>query len=189
VNLDWLSDAAQVATTIAAALAAGAAWASVRQGQRIWRSGLEPDLHPQILLNQRTGTTDLAILNAGGGVAKGAAFIITADGHRTSGNLLDGFVLPGERIYVATQLPHGDHSACVVMYRTADESSWAIDRVGPKRRLRRGRIGPGTTAETIWGMFYPDTSLDALTSVGHRARITPTGQPYYEWKRGARVSG
>jgi hypothetical protein len=161
----WIGESAQVASALFTAGAAGAARASVRQGQRIWRASLEPDIHPQVLLNQQTATTDLLVFNAGGGIAKGTAFTLAAAGHRTSGYFGDGFIRPGEKFLVSSAVPHDEDAECLVMYRSLDESSWAVDRTGPKRRIRQGRTGRPTSGQQLWERFYPDTDLDQLTPV------------------------
>jgi hypothetical protein len=76
------TDLATVATAAFTAVAAGAAWWSVRQGQRLWRTAQEADLVVQILQNTQAGATDLVIPNVGGGVARGVAFALAVDGRK-----------------------------------------------------------------------------------------------------------
>ena len=158
-----VGEATQVIATLLAAVAAGAAWASVRQGQRLWRRGVEPDVQVQVLRNVNTRKTDLSIVNVGGGTARGVAFLLVAGGVRTSGSVDDGFVPPGDHVFVETELPWADDSECVVLWRNIDESSWAIDRVGPKERLRRAKSSrrarrrvKGQSLDDVWARFYPD---------------------------------
>lgn len=172
-----------IATALSALFTAGAAGAallSVRQGQRVWRASIEPDLHLQILKNGNTGTTDLIITNSGGGMAKGTAYMLAAGGMRVHGFLGDGFVAPGDKILVSTSLPSGDpenEGEALAMYRVADESSYAVTHDGRKRRLRRGRTGGSTTGQAVWTQMHPDAGWGQLR----------WGQAGIQWveKRGA----
>lgn len=154
--MTWWSDAAGLGSAVFTAGAAGAAWQSVRQGQRLWRSSLEADLVPQVLLNTGTGTTDLAIFNAGGGVARGTVFALASGGMKAVGHIGDGFLRGGQKVYVHAALPQTEDAECVVMWRNVDESSWAVSRQSPKVRLRRRRKGRVTNISEAWQRFYPD---------------------------------
>src|SRR4051812_6116474 len=104
----WWSDAAQVTSAVFTASAAGAAWASVLHGQRLWRRSLEPDLHPQVLKNAESGSTDLTVMNVGAGIAKGAAFVLVAGGQKAGSYIGDGFMPSGSKVHVSTRLPMDD---------------------------------------------------------------------------------
>ena len=116
-----VGDGAQVAAAVFTAAAAGAALRTVRQGQRLWRHGVEPDIHVQVLRNVNTGHTDLAIFNVGGGVARGVFFVLAVDDQKATGTVHDSIMAAGTKFIVQTQLPHGDDSECVVWWRNIDE--------------------------------------------------------------------
>ena len=52
-----------------------------------------------------TQTTDLSLYNVGAGVAKGVAYMVVAGGRKVSNVVGDGFMRPGEKVWIATQLP------------------------------------------------------------------------------------
>jgi hypothetical protein len=174
-----VGDAAQIVAAVFTAGAAGAAWRTVGQGQRLWRHGVEPDLHIQVLLNASTGTADMAIFNIGGGTARGVFFAMAAGGQRTTGVIEDGIMAGGSKYFVHAALPRTDDAEGIVWWRNIDESSWAIDRVGPKRRLRRAvksrrarRRAKGRSIEEVWRLFFPNRPIDGLPEVTHQ--ITKT---------------
>jgi hypothetical protein len=156
--MGWLVDAAPVASAVFAATAAGASWLSVRHGQRVWRATIEPDLHLQVMLDIGNNRSNVVVFNAGGGIAKGTAFMLVGGGLRSSGYLLDGFMGPGDKVLVTSQIPAtaDEDIECLVVYRTLDESSWTVTRQGEKRPLRKGATGPVATGEVVWTTVFPD---------------------------------
>jgi hypothetical protein len=167
----------QLAATAFTALAAAAAWRTAGQGERLWMRSVEPDLHPQILLNRRSGTTDMVIVNVGGGTAWGVYDALVAGGKLAAGEADDGILQPGGRVHIHGSIPQSKDAKCVISWRIVDEASWAIDRVGPKRRLRRAlRTRRARThvkprkLDDVWALFYPDAPLDGLENVAHDVR-------------------
>lgn len=161
------TEAAAVLSTGLAALAAGASWRSVVLSQRVWRASVEPDLHLQVILDVANNRTTIVVYNAGGGIAKGAAFMLVGGASRSSGYLRDGFVRPGDKLLVTSEVPAtaDDETECVVLYRTADESSWVVTRRGAeKRRLRKGGKGLVATGEEIWATVYPEKPYPPFNS-------------------------
>jgi hypothetical protein len=166
-------------SAVASAIAAGAAWRSVLQGQRLWRASQDPDLHPQVLLVAAHGTTAMSVMNVGSGIAKGAAFLLVADGKSTAGAIGDGFLPSGAKVMISAPMAADNNAECIVMYRSSDESAYFTDRAGPRNRLRKGRrslgrrrlwIGPERSAksvEDLWNRAYPGRPLDSLDPVGH----------------------
>ncbi len=158
--MSWVAEAAQVTSTAFAAAAAGAAWISVRNGQRMFRATIEPDLHLQILMDETNSQPHLVITNTGGGVAKGAAYTIAVGAHHGTNWLGDGFIAPGDKIVVSPDMPADGRGYAVVMYRTADESSWVATADGRRVRLRKGSKGAvATSAAEVWSRAYPDVPL------------------------------
>jgi hypothetical protein len=168
----------QVASTALAAVAALAAWATVRQGQRVWRHSIEPHMSVQVLKSAVTHSTVMMVLNEGGGTARGVAFALVAGGKQVTDFIGDGFVAPGAKVLINTDLPEDDDAECVVMWRNADESSYALDRVGPARRLRgptrssraRRKVKP-RSIEDVWALCYPDHPMPGLPEGGRQITI------------------
>jgi hypothetical protein len=77
----------------------------------------------------------------------------------------------GVKAHVHTDLSWGDESECVVMWRTVDESAWAISRTSDRLRLRRGDKGPVTDIDQLWSRLYPGQSLEAMPMTD-RAQVT-----------------
>src|SRR4051794_3582198 len=98
---DW----AQVAGALFTAVAALAALATVRQGHRMMRAAVEPDVHIQVLQNVGDDRTEMVIANTGGGTTKGTAYLMVAGGKRAIGWLGDGFLAPGDKVVVLPELP------------------------------------------------------------------------------------
>lgn len=179
---DWLPEWttpewAQVLSAVFAALAALAAWASVRQGQRIWRSSLLPELHAQGLFvrdNPFGPRMAYVVHNAGGGLAKGALFLFAEGNAYVAGAVGDGFIRPDESCRIETDMQRakdGQVSAVgVVSCRDTNEISWAWDTRGNRRQLQRWKARWRPPKEPlsmreIFERFYPDVDLDALTEV------------------------
>jgi hypothetical protein len=186
--LDWLPDWttpewAQVAGAFFAAVAAGAAWASVRHGQRIWRSSLLPALHVQgvfVSYGFRGERMRYVVQNAGGGLAKGTMFLFVEGDAWVCGALGDGFLQADEKLTVETAMERAkgnDTAIGVVMCRDTDETSWAWDMRGNRRPLQRWKsrwrrpVEPLSVLE-VFQTFYPEVDLGARTQVGAR-----TGDP------------
>jgi hypothetical protein len=177
----WVGDTPQVLSTALAAAAAGAAWASVKQGQRAWRASVEPDLHLQVLMDVMNNKTHLVITNVGGGVAKGAAFIVATEDRKAAGWVGDGFIAPGDKVVVSPNMALSTSGHAMVGYRTGDESSWAVAADGRREQLRKGRKGKPTTSTEAWKRLYPNIPLEGLAAASE-ARV--------EWveKRALRVT-
>ena len=166
--MDWLVDSAQVLTAAFTASAAYAALKSVRQGQEIWRASQQADLHVQVLHNVSSGNTDLALINAGGGVARGVAFIVGSATERAGGTIHDGFIGSSMKTYIRTEVRYLKPVECVVMFRDVDESAWVIGRVGPKRPL-----ATPTVLDAEWDAAHPDMPWDQSAD-GFRAGALET---------------
>jgi hypothetical protein len=104
-----------------------------------WRRSIEPALLVYAYFHPGSRTTDMSIVNEGGGIAQAVQFVLVAGGKRAEGVVDDGVVRPGEEVRVHADLLWGDDLQCLVTWRTIDESSWAVDQVGPPIRLRKGR--------------------------------------------------
>lgn len=139
---------------------------SVQQGQRLWRTNAEPDLHPQILRDLSNRSTSLAVFNAGG-MAKGVTFAMGCQGMRTAGHISDGFMPPGTKAHVESALPWDDETGrCLLLYRGLDESSYATANGEPRRQLRQGRKKVRVTSiGAEWDRLYPDAPWESLRGV------------------------
>lgn len=94
---------AVVLSAVAAAVAAGASWASVRQSRRQWHASQVPDLLLDVVVNGATGEANLQVHNGGVVVARrvvaclveaGQCFLATPPDH--------GSIWPGETIQAGT---------------------------------------------------------------------------------------
>jgi hypothetical protein len=164
--MGWIADAAPIASTALAAAAAGASWMSVRNGQRMWRAAIEPDLHMQVMINEVNRCVSVSVLNAGGGIAKGAALTLVAGDQCSSGYLRDGFLSPGDRLLISSAVTakSADEVECLLGYRALDESSWAVTRTGDKRRFRKRPHGLPLTAGEIWTNIFPNHPRPAVNA-------------------------
>lgn len=75
--------------------------------------------------------------NVGGGNARGVLFVAATPAGKVEGIHEDGILRPGVDLWIRTDLPWHDDAEAVVVWRNPDESAYAIDRVGPRERLRR----------------------------------------------------
>jgi hypothetical protein len=169
--MSWIVDSAQVATAAFTAGAAYAAYKSVQHGQQIWRAAQSPDMHLQVLLNEDEGTTDIVLVNAGSGVARGVAFVVAAEGQRAAGYIGDGFMAAAQKAVIQTKVPQSTSARCFVMYRDLDETSWVVPHDGSKRRLRLGRQGASTRVSAIWNESHPELPWDSLKPAGYRVAV------------------
>lgn len=161
---------AQVGSALFTAIAASAALLTVKQGHRMMRAAVEPDLGIQVLGDVGNKRTHLVIANTGGGTTKGTAYQVVAGGERALGWLGDGFLAPGDKVLVSPELPLDDDAEAQVVYRTADESSWVVTRDGRKRRFRKGRKGGATPGDHLWKSMHPNVPWDTLPQVPKRVQ-------------------
>jgi hypothetical protein len=169
-------------------------WAAVRQASKIWRASLLPELHGQpfiVPLTQAFGNLRLSVHNGGGGLAKGAAFILVLDGAYSAGHLGDGFIKSNEAGVVLTDInppasAESRRAKGVLTCRDADDNSWGWNLQGgppkllsrAKRRWwqfwrtprehgwqvwRRGRV---LDEHLILRAFYSDVDLRLLNELG-----------------------
>jgi len=87
-----------------AAAAAGAAYATTRQGRQVIQASQLPELEVQVIAEPPEGYLSLVIVNGGQGLARGTTFAVHALGSARNGVLLDGFVRPGQQIKVYTDI-------------------------------------------------------------------------------------
>ena len=161
--MSWIVDSAQVATAAFTAGAALAALKSVKHGQEIWRASRAADLHVQILQNVDTKTTDLSIINVGGGVARGVAFALGSEFQKAWGIIGDGFVAPSQKVLIQAQIPHSDQTECLVLFRDVDESPWTIGRMVLKKAIR-----PTTRLSSAWDEAKPEPTLGHVAGAQYR---------------------
>jgi hypothetical protein len=129
-TMTWGDIVVGVSTVLLVAFTAGTAYfalKSVRLSERQWRTATEPDVHLEVLTNMRTGTTDLALMNAGG-TSRATCFALSVAGQRASGYVGDGFLKPGERIQIHCELPQSEDTKALLLFRGMDETSYARAR-------------------------------------------------------------
>ena len=154
------------------ALTAGLAYKSVGLNERQWRAATEPDVHLQVLANRSSGAIDLAIFNAGG--VSRATLVATKAGQSWCGAYLgDGFLKPGERVRVETQVPindGGDDARAIVIFRSLDENAYVTARGEPRKTLGTRR-GPHKNLEQAWKAVYPGDTLQTSSNAPYRVRF------------------
>ena len=95
-----VTEATALASTVFAAVAAGASWANVIQTRRSLKESVLPELHvtgqrvepsgPIFGVSGQTTSVQFNIYNAGGGIAKGVAYVL----YHGLGEYVIGFVAP-----------------------------------------------------------------------------------------------
>jgi hypothetical protein len=181
--LDW----APAAAAVFAAFAAAAAWATVRLNYRQWRASRLPELRGQMVRRERTGKIELTILNAGAGVARGVGFCAVYGGEYVAGfagQNMGGFLKPGERTVVETDLTHREDPKYVGVVTCDDVAgcyhSWSIHPVGHRvwktPVLRRPRKDYPSGAEAL-AHHHPEIDLSKLVRVGGRTRLSDSEPP------------
>jgi len=161
------SDAAVALQGLAAAftaITATLALKSARLSETQWRTATEPDIHLQVLLSQNSGTSDLALVNVGGW-ARAALFAMSVADQRASSYLGDGFIAPGERVFIHCELPQSGDTKAMLLYRGMDETSYRVVRGGVRETLSDQRDRPETSLGKEWAEVYPGDDWNAKTAV------------------------
>lgn len=165
-----------VASTFFAALAATAAWLSARQGRQSLEAQDRPHLEVQVIAAPPDRMLTLSIINAGRGVARGSSFAVHALGHATDNVIGDGFMPPGQRVQVVTDIgplptPAGqmradlDDLGVMVAYRDARDYVHYRTHAGkewvPRTLIRRHPEYPDRL--DAFRHFFPHIDLDVAT--------------------------
>jgi hypothetical protein len=87
------------------AVAATAAWAAARQSREQTRAASTPHLLLQVLNNAQTGCLDVAVENAGGGIASGCSIWISTPRGHAAAVIGNGFLRPGQGAHISTDIP------------------------------------------------------------------------------------
>jgi hypothetical protein len=164
------SEVAVLLQAVAAGLTlitARAALKAVRLSEKQWATATEPDLHLQVLLSQNSGTTDIAIVNVGGW-ARAALFAMSVRDQRASSYLGDGFVAPGERVFIRCELPQSGDTKAMLLYRGMDETTYRIKRGKPRETLSDQRERPETSLGREWEEAYPGDDWLSKTAVARK---------------------
>jgi hypothetical protein len=171
-----LGEWAATAGALFAAIAAGAAWRSARQGRQALEAAERPLVEVQVLAEPGTRMLLLAIINTGRGVARGVNFAVHALGHVTDNVIGDGYMQPGERVHVVTDIgplptPAGQMRADLadlgVMLAYRDGQGFVHYRTHtgehrtPRTRIRRRPKYP-ERVETF-KRLYPHIDIDGAT--------------------------
>jgi hypothetical protein len=176
-----LGDYASVASAVFAAIAAGAAWMSARHAGRAIEEAERPQLEAQVLADPETGLLSVAVVNTGRGVARGGIVLLHALGRYVEVPISDGFVSPGEKIYVKTDIGpvptedlKGDISDLGVMVSYRDAQGFAHYRAGtgahysPRRLVMRRPKYPDRWE--AFGRLFPAIELSQGVARGVSTR-------------------
>lgn len=145
-----------------------AAYLAILQGARAWRRSVEPDLHLQVITDPRQNATHLIVVNAGNGVAKGAAVMMLVSDLPTLGWVGDGIICPADKVRVTPALGTtgiDPGAPAMVMYRTVDESLYAVRWDGRKVRFSKGGMKTTTDASTMWAKVIPEHNFPTTGSL------------------------
>ncbi len=167
---------APVASAALSAVAALAAWAAVRLNWKQWRASQTPELRGQAVHRQKTDELKFTILNGGAGAARGVGFCVAVGEEYVAGFAdpnMGGFLNPGERVTVTTQLTPGEESTVRGVVTCDDVAgyyhSWSIHpvrhRVWRTTFLRRPLKEYPSGKEALQH-HHPDINLDQLRRVG-----------------------
>jgi hypothetical protein len=179
-------DGATVATAFFAACAAGISLWAVLQNRAFIQHQARPELHGQTLVPKRSIVHEahqnylaLVIHNAGGGMAKQAAYVLASGNQFATQFLGTGFLRPGETAHIETQLlaltsSWGD-ALGVLICRDLEERTWVWNLAGERRELKRKKGRPFYTAADAWAEFYPQMPLSSMEQVGAAAQVPIIG--------------
>lgn len=152
-----LADTATTVAAIFAAIAAGAAWATVTTDWYRQRTARQPNVSAGFL----TPAAEIEFVNMGPGLAIQLAYLLVAAGHRQGGTVGRGHLQAGQRhaVRVRMDVPPGKAEfmwAC----RDIDQRLHIWSYAGEHKRLRRGRY---LNLGECFRLMYPDTPLPART--------------------------
>jgi hypothetical protein len=171
-----LGDWAAAAGALFTAVAAGAAYLAARQGRESLDAAERPLLEVQVLADPETRMLRLSIINSGRGVARGANFAVHALGALTDNHIGDGFVQPGDKVHVLTDIgplpaPVGtlrhdlDDLAAMVVFRDArgfaHYRTHAGEQFTPRTLIRRRPKYPDRVE--IFKKLYPEIDVESAT--------------------------
>jgi hypothetical protein len=152
------ADHAAVASAIASAVAALAAWAAVLQASRWQRRQRLPWLHIEVAEGLDTGTVRLRIENGGGGIARGVWFWVREGSQAVvSGLPPHGLLAAGKGVSIATRLQATGRDAEAVVICRSGPRIHAWDAAGRHKKWRLNWWAfpkPGSN-QTIVNRFYP----------------------------------
>lgn len=176
-----LGDLAAAAGALFTAIAAGAALLTARQGREILEAAERPLLEAEVLADaDRDRMLRLSIINTGRGVARSSNFFVHALGEATENVIGDGFMQPGERVHVLTNIgplptPEGrmrhdvDDLAVLLAYRDAQGFVHYRTHAGahyvPRTLIRRRPKYPERSK--VFRRFYPHLNIDGSRRVKH----------------------
>jgi hypothetical protein len=167
-QLNTWQEVVLVAGPAIAALAALASWASVWQSRKLARESSAPLLMAQKIVNASDNTIGAVVTNAGGGAARGAGIYISYPPYVVQGALGHGFLYPGEKRQVLTNIPAGDGVETDILLLCRDKNSfghfWSANedhRVYKTRFRRRPRYRPDIY--NVFREFHPAIDLRTLT--------------------------
>lgn len=180
-----LAEWATLATAVFTAGAAYAALQTARHGRRQIEDAERPQLDIQVTVSGPGGTLGLLVVNTGRGIARGARYVLHGLDQHAEGNLLDGFVRPGEKLYVRTgigpvpaeMLAQNDPGvAAAVLWRDADGTAHyrtqTLQTYTPPPTLIRRRPTYPARAEALKRLF-PDVDFDAAKPSPSRVTREP----------------
>lgn len=166
-----ITDYAPAVSAVAAAIAAGMSYMSVREQRDARREAMRPILLAQPIVENERLT--FSIHNAGGGIARGVVYAFVEGECYVAGALgtyvKQAVIAPGEEILVDTPLkPVRAKSRGAIACSDANRRSLLFSISHEVLDLREGwrRRPKYASAKEAIEQFYPDTNLDELQEVG-----------------------
>jgi hypothetical protein len=156
----------QVVSASLAAIAAGASWMSALQARKAVKFSIAPELTVQGGWQPGPGHKEYAVYtihNAGGGTAKGVAFVFVGQDAYTVGIVGTGIMRSDESVIIRT-----DHQARedrkilgIVTCRDVSERAVVWDGRGRRKHLRDRRQGAHTALD-IFHFMHPEADISAM---------------------------
>lgn len=175
---DWAAAAGALFTAIAAL---AALW-TARQGRALIEAAELPFREAQVIRSTTTGALHLTLVNSGRGFARGANFLVHADGQATRNVIEDGFLRAGDGVQVSTSIAlpappgvfHTDLPDLAVLVAYRDTRGFVHYRTHadveyvPRTVFRRPKYPEQIE---VFKKLYPHVDIEAATWVTHN--ITP----------------
>lgn len=169
------SNAVEGGGVVFAAIAAGASWLSVINGQRAAREARRPNLQASAITVPGKRPNDdpmvvVSILNAGLGVAKGVAFVVVGGDEYCSNALGPGFLRYQETARVELTMQAHEDTRVLVVCRDLGKRIWAWEGLGNHKTYDGNKLDPVRDFQSLWSEFYGE-DLSKLQRIGSKVTI------------------
>jgi hypothetical protein len=160
---------ASVASAGAAAVAAGASWASVRQTRKLWLIERAPDLQMIALVDRDSNRVTLQLHNAGGGFARDVVvYLVEGTRYFIAYAPMNGVIRPGQGVEIQTPLVKEPPingplvGAVIAADVTGTTHAWSASGTRHRRWTRKKLPKKPMSNNEIFSVIVPDANLDEL---------------------------